>query len=244
MPGTYISPAETGLYYLQSRYYNPQVGRFLNADGYITTGQGVLSYNMFAYCGNNPVMFSDPTGCFWKKISSFFSNAWNGVKSWAKNTFGAGSSTTATITEIETSIISDPFPITMKTGAKTTQILSKHGDSSKPISVYANKDAQQPIKSSTAGINFNIFDLTLDLCVGLDNISISSSLVNGDTTNSLGIKLNLSELKIGFESSTAIQWDNTTETAYTNVDVSGWAIVAAYCWITTGQPVQSPAYSY
>ena len=60
----YYYDAETKLYYLQSRYYNAEVGRFLNADGYITTGQGVLSYNMFAYCQNNPVMFSDPTGTF------------------------------------------------------------------------------------------------------------------------------------------------------------------------------------
>ena len=58
----YYYDAETGLYYLQSRYYNPQIGRFLNADGYISTGQGVLGYNMFAYCLNNPVNMSDPTG--------------------------------------------------------------------------------------------------------------------------------------------------------------------------------------
>ena len=58
----YYYDTETELYYLQSRYYNAEVGRFLNADGYLTTGQGVLSYNMFAYCQNNPVMFSDPSG--------------------------------------------------------------------------------------------------------------------------------------------------------------------------------------
>ncbi len=58
----YYYDRETGLYYLQSRYYDPNTGRFLNADGYITTGQGVLSYNMFAYCKNNPVMYSDPSG--------------------------------------------------------------------------------------------------------------------------------------------------------------------------------------
>ncbi len=51
------------LYYLQSRYYDSNTGRFLNADGFVTTGQGVLSYNMFAYCGNNPVMLCDPSGC-------------------------------------------------------------------------------------------------------------------------------------------------------------------------------------
>jgi len=58
----YVYDHETGLYYLQSRYYNPEMGRFINADGLISTGQGLLGNNMFAYCLNNPVMFSDPTG--------------------------------------------------------------------------------------------------------------------------------------------------------------------------------------
>ena len=55
---------ETGLYYLQSRYYNPTWGRFLNADALVSTGQGMLGNNMFAYCNNNPVMYTDPTGEF------------------------------------------------------------------------------------------------------------------------------------------------------------------------------------
>ncbi len=55
---------ETKLYYLQSRYYNPEVGRFLNADAYASTGQGVLSNNMFAYCQNNPVVLADTNGEF------------------------------------------------------------------------------------------------------------------------------------------------------------------------------------
>lgn len=60
----YYYDVETGYYYLQSRYYNPEWGRFLNAAGYVSTGTGMLGYNMFAYCNNNPVMFTDPTGEF------------------------------------------------------------------------------------------------------------------------------------------------------------------------------------
>ncbi len=58
----YIYDEETGFYYLQSRYYDPEICRFVNADGYVSTGQGVNGFNMFAYCGNNPVMYVDPTG--------------------------------------------------------------------------------------------------------------------------------------------------------------------------------------
>ena len=60
----YYYDKDLGLYYLQSRYYDPVVKRFINADGYISTGSGLLGYNMFAYCNNNPVNLLDPTGDF------------------------------------------------------------------------------------------------------------------------------------------------------------------------------------
>ena len=58
----YIYDFETGLYYLQSRYYDPTLGRFLNADALVSTGQGFVGNNMFAYCLNNPSTMADPTG--------------------------------------------------------------------------------------------------------------------------------------------------------------------------------------
>ena len=64
----YVYDTESGLYYLQSRYYDPAIGRFINADSLVSTGQGFLGYNMFAYCGNSPTNYSDPTGAkpsFW-----------------------------------------------------------------------------------------------------------------------------------------------------------------------------------
>ena len=61
----YFYDDETGLYYLNSRYYDPETCRFLNADGVVQTGQGMLDKNMFAYCSNNPVMHKDPSGQFW-----------------------------------------------------------------------------------------------------------------------------------------------------------------------------------
>ena len=47
---------------MQSRYYDPEIGRFINADGFTSTGQGFTGNNMFAYCGNNPVINADPSG--------------------------------------------------------------------------------------------------------------------------------------------------------------------------------------
>ena len=58
----YMYDEESGLYYLQSRYYDPVTGRFVNADGFVSTGTGLMGNNMFAYCNNNPVMNVDPSG--------------------------------------------------------------------------------------------------------------------------------------------------------------------------------------
>ena len=62
----YYYDSETGFYYLQSRYYDPQNRRFINADTYSTTDPGdAIGCNMFAYCGNNPVMRNDYSGDAW-----------------------------------------------------------------------------------------------------------------------------------------------------------------------------------
>ena len=58
----YYYDAETGFYYLQSRYYDPAICRFINADGLFT--DGFIGANLFAYCANNPVNTTDPTGNF------------------------------------------------------------------------------------------------------------------------------------------------------------------------------------
>ena len=66
----YVYDAETGLYYLQSRYYNPETGRFINADSGISrVGGELIGNNMFSYCFNNPVNKSDSSGN-WPKLST------------------------------------------------------------------------------------------------------------------------------------------------------------------------------
>ncbi|MEG0307613.1 MAG: RHS repeat-associated core domain-containing protein [Clostridium sp.] len=50
---------ETGYYYLQSRYYTPEMGRFINADDIIGQTGDILGHNIFGYCKNNPADMSD-----------------------------------------------------------------------------------------------------------------------------------------------------------------------------------------
>lgn len=65
----YRYDTETGLYYLQSRYYNHEWGRFINADAEIGYTGEILSHNLFLYCKNNPVSMSDTTGYYPNYIS-------------------------------------------------------------------------------------------------------------------------------------------------------------------------------
>ena len=58
----YYYDTETGWYYLNSRYYDPSVKRFINADGIIGANGNFTGMNLFAYCNNNPVMGYDPSG--------------------------------------------------------------------------------------------------------------------------------------------------------------------------------------
>ncbi len=57
---------ESGLYYLQSRYYDPSIKRFISADIFVSTGQGFSGNNVYAYCGNQPINRSDSGGMFWE----------------------------------------------------------------------------------------------------------------------------------------------------------------------------------
>ena len=61
----YMYDAETGFYLTGTRYYDPVIGRFINADNpeiLMEDQENLLQYNLFAYCWNNPVNMIDPTG--------------------------------------------------------------------------------------------------------------------------------------------------------------------------------------
>ena len=62
----YYFDAESGMYYLQSRYYDPEIRRFISADNIIVTGTSVeyQNVNLYEYCSDNPINFQDPSGHF------------------------------------------------------------------------------------------------------------------------------------------------------------------------------------
>ena len=88
----YFYDTDTGLYYLQSRYYNAEWGRFVNADDtdVLTAKQtNIPQNNLFAFCENNPVHRIDDNGEFWHIIAGaviggLVSGIVTAVTSWAE----------------------------------------------------------------------------------------------------------------------------------------------------------------
>ena len=67
----YVYDSETGLYCLGSRYYDPEVGRFVNADDtdvIFAKPQELYHKNLYVYCYNNPVVRRDIQGYFWETL--------------------------------------------------------------------------------------------------------------------------------------------------------------------------------
>ena len=90
----YYYDTETGFYYLNAHYYDPEVRRFISADDmqYLGAGDKISGYNLFAYCNNSPVMGYDPTGNW----------DWGGVL------VGAGLMGTATVAAAALAIFGGP----------------------------------------------------------------------------------------------------------------------------------------
>ncbi len=65
---------ETGTYYLRARYYNPANGRFTQQDAWAFMDvNDPLSLNLYTYCANNPVLYVDPSGCWFEVLWDFAS---------------------------------------------------------------------------------------------------------------------------------------------------------------------------
>ena len=81
----YVYDTETGWYYLQSRYYDPNTCRFISADVLLSTGQGVIGHNALAYCGNNPIIRIDSEGTLFFTVFGAIVGAVTGAISAAIN---------------------------------------------------------------------------------------------------------------------------------------------------------------
>ena len=176
----YYYDTETGYYYLQSRYYNPQVGRFLNADGYVQTGQGILSNNMFAYCGNNPVNRMDPTGHFWSEVGNWLKaivkKVVNGVESFLtpSNVYGS----TVGVLSISTNTLALSLENAIKTAVRPSNI--GLGTFAKQCASELESVSKFSRTSSRILTALSYVAITIDVGVG-----ISENISNGAPTGKI-----------------------------------------------------------
>jgi len=91
---------ETGFYYLKSRYYDPQIGRFISPDDpstlMLTIGTPFAT-NLYAYALNNPLKYYDPSGMIFKKIGKMVNKAVNTVANAVANFAMTVANTTAVV---------------------------------------------------------------------------------------------------------------------------------------------------
>ena len=100
----YYCDIETGYYYLQTRYYDPTTGRFLNSDDikYLGTTDCSIGFNLFSYCDNNPVNRSDVNGHSW--ISDRFNDVKNAAKKIAKAVSNTAQKVASTAKNVTTTV--------------------------------------------------------------------------------------------------------------------------------------------
>ena len=200
---------------------------------------------MYSYCGNNPVNRIDSNGRFFEKIGWCLKKAWNGIKTFFKNTFGAGASTTVQKYDVYTENTPEPFNavVSQKTGRKEKKVVSKHGDTSKTISVYAEERADNIIFSS-AGIKINFCDFTIQANLSVENLGVSLLKKNGE---SYSFYRDFSQTSFGFEySQVTVDWDEGTSIIdYSNVEISFLTVIFALvgCSSPSGTVNPLPAYN-
>ena len=185
----YYYDKESGLYYVGSRYYDPQTGRFINADGYIADTNGnIHGSNLFAYCFNNPVNMSDETGAWpsWNDVGNFFKNVGNTIVKGAKavgkffsDNFGAQTATT--VVEYENKATTDFFFFKVTKTNSVSYDIEK--GASKTVTAYANTTSKKVgIKAKAGNVSGNIG-------TGLDGLlSQKASIKIQNTTYSFGYK--------------------------------------------------------
>lgn len=106
----YFFDSETGWFYLKSRYYDPSIRRFINADDFnYLDNQSLNGLNLYSYCENNPMMYKDSNGCFVLAIFGIAIGVAKLAKAIAIAILVVCMVATVAVVEEQTHIISDTF---------------------------------------------------------------------------------------------------------------------------------------
>ncbi len=81
-----IYDESTGLHYLNARYYDPENGRFISQDTYRGDKNEISQWHLYAYCANNPINYTDPSGHFVYALPAFYAISAGTLKSFLVTT--------------------------------------------------------------------------------------------------------------------------------------------------------------
>ena len=220
----YFYDSETGFYYLNTRYYSPQIKRFISADkvGYLGANGDLNSYNLYVYCSNNPVMYIDPNGNYnYPNFDIRTSLGWED-ENFFYNSYllriGVSSYNTQAIVEHKGTI----YTFASAT-VDISSILTCNWDAGFGYSISHNTSVEAYLSLDGVGINLEIFGGTFQV----------SSHVAGMTSFAIGHTAHTDD-------------GNSTTTAFTfglNTGVCVLIVIGVYEYVTT-QSTSTLQYAY
>ena len=230
------------MYYLNSRYYNPEIGRFINADSVVSgSGQSVKGYNLFEYCSNNPLNKSDNTGAWpkWiKNAASAITNAAKKVVSKATKVVNSIKSSFSISNHVQKTHVTTPTAM-LNLGT----LFGKVGFSStvtkqtkEPMIVHSVTDVGNDAKKYSVGINIAGW---LEADVGVS--SEINAFVSAQVTPWVH-----GEVSFGLDGIGAVVGFDAGDTSYDFEINGGWGLIAIFVAPQivefVGQPSGAPAY--
>ena len=186
----YYYDEETKLYYLTSRYYDPEVGRFITPDSInCLDSKSITGLNLYAYCVNDPVNRLDPSGHDWKSF-------WNKIGNFIKSTFGVYIDLSKTIIKEG----KDFLLFGWEKGIKTGETI---GDNNKTFSIFA----------TNANKWYRFWEYQIGFKINIGNFNYTSSFGIGEANISLSLGLSTLELQCGINKI-------SVGSSYTNNDIT------------------------
>ena len=204
----YYLDSDLGLYYLQSRYYDPNTYRFISPDSVMSGVNGSLNgFNLYVYCFNNPINMTDAQGNWPKWIE----DAWDWVTD-AILSVGDFIEDNVGLAVIQSqsydTITFQTMYADLETGYGSSCVIA--GDVSKPISFFvSNASAWWKVWEYKIGMQVNVNDGGFAIATGVGEQTITVSRDNNSTEFSYGIN------KFAITVCDGVNWNNRSCENYT-----------------------------